>query len=56
VVGIPGAPPDLADLPEGCAFAPRCPAAIATCTTSRPPLVVGDGRAHACPVALAGAA
>jgi peptide/nickel transport system ATP-binding protein len=57
VVGIPGAPPDLADLPDGCAFAPRCPAAVASCATSRPALVdTGDGRRHACPVARAGAA
>ena len=25
LVGIPGAPPDLADPPEGCRFHPRCP-------------------------------
>ena len=56
VVGIPGAPPDLADLPAGCAFAPRCPLAVAACATARPPLVdTGDGRRHACPVTLAGA-
>ena len=28
---IPGAPPDLARLPPGCAFAPRCDLAIAAC-------------------------
>jgi peptide/nickel transport system ATP-binding protein len=28
---IPGSPPDLADLPEGCAFAPRCAAASPAC-------------------------
>jgi len=28
---IPGQPPDLARLPPGCAFAPRCPAAAPAC-------------------------
>jgi peptide/nickel transport system ATP-binding protein len=28
LVGIPGAPPDLADPPEGCRFHPRCPLCI----------------------------
>ena len=28
---IPGQPPDLADLPAGCAFAPRCPSRHAAC-------------------------
>lgn len=36
---IPGAPPDLARLPEGCAFAPRCAEAAEDCRTSVPPLV-----------------
>ncbi len=30
---IPGAPPDLANLPEGCPFAPRCHLADAGCRT-----------------------
>ena len=29
---IPGMPPDPTDLPEGCAFAPRCPYAEEACT------------------------
>ncbi|MFN4277973.1 MAG: ABC transporter ATP-binding protein [Ferrovibrio sp.] len=33
---IPGAPPDLADLPPGCAFAPRCRHSEASCLTSQP--------------------
>ena len=33
---IPGAPPDLADLPHGCAFAPRCPQATDECLTAVP--------------------
>ncbi len=37
--GIPGSPPDLAHLPPGCSFEPRCPKASAECTTGRPALV-----------------
>ncbi|MGC3969851.1 MAG: ABC transporter ATP-binding protein [Pirellulales bacterium] len=33
---IAGQPPNLADLPEGCAFHPRCPFAIERCRTERP--------------------
>jgi peptide/nickel transport system ATP-binding protein len=29
--GIPGSPPDLRDVPSGCAFHPRCPLAFDTC-------------------------
>lgn len=36
VVGIPGTPPDLADLREGCAFAPRCARAFDPCPTITP--------------------
>jgi peptide/nickel transport system ATP-binding protein len=35
---IPGIVPALSNLPPGCAFAPRCPAAIATCQDRIPPL------------------
>jgi peptide/nickel transport system ATP-binding protein len=35
---IPGLPPDLADLPAGCRFAPRCPRATDKCQTEEPPL------------------
>ena len=35
---IPGSPPDLADLPPGCAFAPRCALAADVCTAAAPPL------------------
>ena len=46
---IPGAPPNLARLPSGCAFHPRCPHAQAICIAERPALtrVAGD-RASAC--------
>jgi peptide/nickel transport system ATP-binding protein len=33
---IPGSPPDLASLPPGCAFAPRCSFAIAKCREIQP--------------------
>ena len=38
LVGIPGSPPDLRELPIGCPFAPRCGAATEGCMQSRPPL------------------
>jgi oligopeptide/dipeptide ABC transporter ATP-binding protein len=34
---IPGQPPDLTDLPGGCAFHPRCPQAFDRCRQSSPP-------------------
>ncbi|HED65876.1 MAG TPA: ABC transporter ATP-binding protein [Planctomycetes bacterium] len=50
---IEGQPPDLAHLPGGCAFAPRCPGADAECA-ARPPLdAIGEDRALACFHALA---
>jgi len=36
---IEGQPPDLGDLPQGCAFAPRCPAALERCGVEAPQLV-----------------
>jgi len=33
---IPGAPPNLAQLPGGCAFHPRCPQAMARCAVEDP--------------------
>jgi peptide/nickel transport system ATP-binding protein len=36
---IPGAPPDLAALPPGCAFAPRCRYAEQACSAALPPEV-----------------
>jgi len=38
LVPISGQPPDLARLPPGCAFAPRCGRADASCQTTRPAL------------------
>jgi oligopeptide/dipeptide ABC transporter ATP-binding protein len=34
--GIPGQPPDLADLPTGCSFHPRCARAMDRCRTDEP--------------------
>nr|WP_147916800.1 ABC transporter ATP-binding protein [Ruania zhangjianzhongii] len=47
---IPGAPPNLLRLASGCAFQPRCDAAIDKCATNRPEmLTVDDGpRLSAC--------
>src|SRR5215813_11978813 len=38
LVAIEGQPPDLAHLPPGCSFAPRCPMAEAQCREATPPL------------------
>ncbi|RLG85047.1 MAG: ABC transporter ATP-binding protein [Thermoprotei archaeon] len=49
VESIPGSPPDLIDLPPGCAFHPRCPYAMERCRREDPPLVeVKPGRFVAC--------
>jgi peptide/nickel transport system ATP-binding protein len=40
--GIPGSPPDLARLPSGCRFHPRCPHAIDKCTQLTPELAELD--------------
>jgi peptide/nickel transport system ATP-binding protein len=49
IASIPGAPPDMRSPPPGCAFAPRCPAAIERCTTVMPPEeVVAPGRSARC--------
>ena len=48
--GLSGQPPDLRQLPVGCAFAPRCPKVIAgTCNAIAPPEVSsGEGRRVVC--------
>lgn len=48
--GIPGSPPDLRDLPSGCAFHPRCKWAFDRCRAEVPQLIQVDttGREVAC--------
>jgi peptide/nickel transport system ATP-binding protein len=48
LVAIPGAPPDLANLPPGCAFAPRCAEAVDQCRQVIPEAVTVDGGHFAC--------
>jgi peptide/nickel transport system ATP-binding protein len=49
LVPIPGAPPNLALLPAGCAFAPRCPVAVEVCQSTLPTLrAVTTGHAARC--------
>ena len=45
---INGAPPDPARLPPGCAFAPRCAAAVAACAAKPPSVREGNGRMIRC--------
>ena len=46
---IVGSPPNLADIPPGCPFHPRCPRAEVRCREERPPLrEVTGGRKAAC--------
>jgi oligopeptide/dipeptide ABC transporter ATP-binding protein len=46
---IPGAVPDLAALPPGCAFAPRCAARFGACDASRPDaFTVSPGHSARC--------
>jgi oligopeptide transport system ATP-binding protein len=44
---IEGSPPDLAALPAGCAFAPRCGRRLPTCQTTRPALTEIAASHHA---------
>ena len=52
LTGIPGSPPDVANRPAGCPFAPRCPSAFDRCREVRPvlaPTVAREpGRGVAC--------
>jgi oligopeptide/dipeptide ABC transporter ATP-binding protein len=46
---IPGQPPNLADLPSGCHFHPRCPYVMPHCTTEEPrDFNLGNGRVAKC--------
>jgi oligopeptide transport system ATP-binding protein len=52
LVPIEGQPPDLARLPPGCSFAPRCSSVTERCRQARPVLEdVGGGHRKACFVA-----
>jgi oligopeptide/dipeptide ABC transporter ATP-binding protein len=44
LTAIEGQPPDLAALPDGCAFAPRCPSTYDRCHQVGPPEVVRGNR------------
>jgi peptide/nickel transport system ATP-binding protein len=46
MVGIPGSPPDLRNLPAGCPFHPRCPLAMDRCRVERPPLAAFGRPGH----------
>ncbi len=48
LTSIPGAPPDLGDLPPGCRFADRCPFAMEGCLTVPPRPLEADGRIVEC--------
>ena len=45
---IDGTVPPLTDMPDGCAFAPRCPRASATCRSETPSLTGGGNGLVAC--------
>lgn len=48
LVQIEGAMPRLGEIPEGCAFHPRCPQAWARCRSERPELMPAGARRAAC--------
>ena len=48
LLGIPGAPPNLANPPKGCRFAPRCPSAEARCSAAEVPLYSVNGSLVRC--------
>jgi len=49
LTAIEGQPPDMARLPPGCAFAPRCPDVMERCRVEAPPeTAVGEAHATRC--------
>ncbi len=49
IAAIPGSPPDLRRLPQGCSFAPRCARRTAECRRAVPePRIPAPGRVAAC--------
>jgi len=48
-IALRGEPPSPMNIPQGCRFHPRCPAALPHCRTTPPPLTASsDGRLVAC--------
>ncbi|TGD51686.1 hypothetical protein C9F07_23840, partial [Salmonella enterica subsp. enterica serovar Poona] len=45
---IPGNPPNLLRLPNGCPFQPRCPHAMEICNNAPPLEAFSPGRLRAC--------
>ena len=43
LTGIPGSPPDLANVPSGCRFHPRCPSVMQRCSTIEPAFYEAEG-------------
>jgi peptide/nickel transport system ATP-binding protein len=57
LAAIPGTPPDLMNLPPGCAFAPRCIRGQPVCERAIPSEIsVGDGHRARCVLLAANAA
>jgi oligopeptide/dipeptide ABC transporter ATP-binding protein len=50
LIAIKGTPPTPQRIPAGCPYHPRCPYAVAVCTSDDPPLVPVNGRRLACHV------
>jgi oligopeptide/dipeptide ABC transporter ATP-binding protein len=49
LTAIEGQPPDMARLPAGCAFAPRCPHVMDRCRVEAPPeFTVAEGQVNRC--------
>lgn len=48
LVAVPGSPPDLASLPPGCSFAPRCASASDQCRQEIPPVLSFGNESLAC--------
>jgi peptide/nickel transport system ATP-binding protein len=48
LTGIPGSPPNLANIPPGCRFAPRCPKVMARCEIEPPDLYQVNGTLVRC--------
>ncbi|WP_223691529.1 ABC transporter ATP-binding protein [Leifsonia poae] len=46
MTGIPGSPPDLVNLPTGCAYHPRCPYAMDRCRVESPSLLPPTAAGH----------